>query len=195
MNFLIVDDSRTMRYLVQKNLKAMGVKDSSIVMTESGEQAVDIIRNGSIDFVLLDWHMGGMTGIDVLKAVKGEMGKRIPMIMLTTEQKRQNIRTAIECGADDYMVKPIDSTVFRKKILALTRRYGQNVVDIRQAAPKPVAHEPPEEEEKAVSQDEWSEVQATIARLEENGELGDIGTDVNPDNPDSMLGEAGPASQ
>jgi len=195
MKILVTDDSKTMRYLVQQNLRAMGIPAENIVLCESGEKAIEILQCSTIDFALLDWHMTGMSGVDVLKKIRAELSLNIPVIMLTTEQKRKNIQLAVQTGADDYIIKPLDAPRFRKKILATARKYGLNVHTAPQSSPlAPPKEEIKKEKEKLpppVSESDWHEVKKTIASLEESGKLEEISDEDAEDVETLMEDERG----
>jgi CheY-like chemotaxis protein len=180
MHFLIVDDSKTMRYIIFQALKSMGIREQNIFHCESGEEAVSRLKISPSCFILLDWYMGGMTGIDVLREIKTDGYPKTAVIMISTEQKRKNIQFALDSGADDYIIKPIDPPSFRKKILAVARKQGMNLYEmppVQQKAAVPAQSEPaknPEPEEKKISEQEWQDVQKLILKLDESGELDDI---------------------
>ncbi|OGJ89441.1 MAG: hypothetical protein A2268_12235 [Candidatus Raymondbacteria bacterium RifOxyA12_full_50_37] len=123
MKILVVDDSQTMRSIIQKDLVAMGYKD--LILADSGEKALDILETENPNLILLDWHMGALSGLDCLRSIKhNEKTKNIPVIMLTVEHHARSIQEAVESGADDYMVKPLDKTLFNQKVTDLRTKFN-----------------------------------------------------------------------
>lgn len=114
MKILAVDDSNTMRILIAKGLKEIGYSD--VTLCESGALAMNVLNNVTYDLVLLDWHMPGINGFEILKFIKNSKHKDIPVIMLTTEQQKVNIVRAIENGAADYLIKPLNTARLKEKI-------------------------------------------------------------------------------
>ena len=114
MKILAIDDSNTMRILIKKTLNELGYTD--VTLCESGALAMDILSNSIFDLVLLDWHMPGINGLEVLKFLKGGKHKDIPVIMLTSEQQKVNIVKAIDNGAADYIIKPLNNRILQSKI-------------------------------------------------------------------------------
>ncbi|MFH0921734.1 MAG: response regulator [Fibrobacterota bacterium] len=115
MRILVVDDSATMRSIIQKELHALNERD--LVIRNSGDAALGELDKGGVDLVLLDWHMEGLSGLDVLRIVKhNPKYKSIPVIMLTVEEHNKSVQEAMESGADDYMVKPLNPALLKEKL-------------------------------------------------------------------------------
>ena len=119
MRILLVDDSLTMLRITEKSLKAEGYSD--IVLAGTGKMALnildDMVEPYLIDLVLLDWHMPEMDGLQVLKHIKKNSAyKNIPVIMLTQEQNKKNVILAIQNGAADYIIKPLNAHLLKEKI-------------------------------------------------------------------------------
>ena len=119
MRILLVDDSLTMLRITEKSLKKVGYSD--IVLAGTGKMALNILDDMAepylIDLVLLDWHMPEMDGLQVLKHIKKNSAyKNIPVIMLTQEQNKKNVILAIQNGAADYIIKPLNAHLLKEKI-------------------------------------------------------------------------------
>lgn len=114
MKILIVDDSKTMQRLIEKTVKELGYDD--LLLCDSAKAALDVLKEEKLDLILLDWHMPEMSGLELLRILKSDDSlKGIPVIMLTVENEMGNVSTAIESGAEGYVLKPIN------KELLLTR--------------------------------------------------------------------------
>lgn len=114
MKILIVDDSKTMQRLIEKTVKELGYDD--LLLCDSAKAALDVLKEEKLDLILLDWHMPEMSGLELLRILKSDDSlKGIPVIMLTVENEMENVSTAIESGAEGYVLKPIN------KELLLTR--------------------------------------------------------------------------
>lgn len=113
--FLVIDDFTSVRDLIAKSLKSIGY--SEIAFAESGEQALNMLNNQSIDFIISDWGMPGMSGLDLLKKCKANQKlKNIPFIILAAESDQAKIVQAARAGVSDYIVKPVDENLLREKI-------------------------------------------------------------------------------
>jgi two-component system chemotaxis response regulator CheY len=127
MFFLVVDDSITMRYLIRQNLTSIGIKEGDIVLCESGEEAIDFYRYHPECFILLDWHMKGISGLEVIRQIRTGPYPSTPVIMVTSEHKRRNIEDAIRAGTDDYIIKPIKPESLKKKIVSVSKKYNLGI--------------------------------------------------------------------
>ncbi len=114
MKILAIDDSATMRILISKNLEELGFND--VMLCESGELALKILEKFTFDLVLLDWHMPGVNGLDILRFIRSRKYKETPVIMLTSEQQKDKIMLAINNGASDYIIKPLNKNRLKEKI-------------------------------------------------------------------------------
>ncbi len=107
MRILVVDDSLPMRLLIKKTLKEIGYVD--LVLSDSAQNALEILGNESFDLILLDWHMPEMNGFKLLQHLKNADDlKHIPVIMLTGEGDVANVTRAIDNGAEGYILKPVN---------------------------------------------------------------------------------------
>lgn len=116
MKFLVVDDFSTMRRIVRNLLKELGFVN--VQEAEDGAQALSMLRiSGDFDFVVTDWNMPNMTGIELLKAIRSDPSlKHLPVLMVTAEAKRENIIEAAQSGASGYVVKPFTAGTLDEKL-------------------------------------------------------------------------------
>lgn len=119
MKVLVVDDSNTMRRIIINILTQMEITD--VAQAADGVQAVDAVRKGDIDLVLMDWNMPNMSGIDALRAIRAE-GYKMPVVMVTTEAEKERIIEALKSGATNYIVKPFNQDVVVTKINEVLKR-------------------------------------------------------------------------
>ena len=97
MKFLVVDDFSTMRRIVRNLLKELGF--TNVQEAEDGVDALNKLRGEDFDFVVSDWNMPNMTGIDLLRAIRADAKlKHLPVLMVTAEAKRENIIEAAQAG-------------------------------------------------------------------------------------------------
>ncbi len=119
MKILAVDDSKTMISLISKSLIDMGYTDN--LFCGSGDEALELLEEKSVDLILLDWHMPGLSGLDCLRIIKNsENTKEIPVIMLTVEEHPRSIEEALDSGAAAYLVKPINPEIFQNTLQQIT---------------------------------------------------------------------------
>ena len=115
MLILVVDDFSTMRRIVKNVLRELGF--NNIKEAEDGAPALQILKTTKIDFVVTDWNMPGMTGLELLKAIRAdEKLKTIPVLMVTAEAKREQIIEAAQCGVNGYVVKPFTAQTLKVKM-------------------------------------------------------------------------------
>jgi two-component system, chemotaxis family, chemotaxis protein CheY len=114
MKFLIVDDSATMRRIVTNSLGRIGY--SEYVEAEDGVQALSVFDD-SVQFVITDWNMPNMGGLDLVKQLRARPdGRSVPILMVTTRSIREDIVTAAQAGVNNYVVKPFTPDVLKEKI-------------------------------------------------------------------------------
>jgi two-component system chemotaxis response regulator CheY len=113
MRFLIVDDSATMRRIVINSLQRVGFSD--FVEASDGVEALERFDD-SVDFVITDWTMPNMTGIEFTRALRANEQRQVPILMVTTRSVREDILQAVEAGVDNYVVKPFTPKVLKEKI-------------------------------------------------------------------------------
>ena len=123
MKILIVDDFSTMRRIIKNLLRDLGFTNTS--EADDGQTALPMLQNGNFDFLVTDWNMPGMTGIDLLKAVRADAKlKDMPVLMVTAEAKRDQIVEAAQAGVNGYVVKPFTAAVLKEKIEKIFERVG-----------------------------------------------------------------------
>ena len=115
MKFLVVDDFSTMRRIVRNLLKELGF--ANVQEAEDGVDALSKLRGEAFEFVVTDWNMPNMTGIDLLKAIRADAAlKHLPVLMVTAEAKKENIIEAAQAGASGYIVKPFTAATLDEKL-------------------------------------------------------------------------------
>lgn len=115
LKFLVVDDFSTMRRIVRNLLKELGF--SNVDEAEDGQVALNKLRNSQFEFVVSDWNMPNMTGIELLRAVRSDPSlKHLPFLMVTAEAKKENIIEAATAGASGYIVKPFTAATLDEKL-------------------------------------------------------------------------------
>ena len=123
MKILIVDDFSTMRRIIKNLLRDLGFTNT--VEADDGITAIPILNTGSIDFLVTDWNMPGMTGIEWLRHVRAdEKLKHLPVLMVTAEAKREQIIEAAQAGVNGYVVKPFTAIALKDKIEKIFERIG-----------------------------------------------------------------------
>ncbi|RMG43640.1 MAG: chemotaxis protein CheY [Candidatus Dadabacteria bacterium] len=121
MAILVVDDFSTMRKVVKNGLKQLGF--NNVTEAPDGKVALEKLQNGEFAFVISDWNMPNMMGIDLLKAVRAdERLKNIPFLMVTAEGKKENVIAAAKAGVSNYIVKPFTVNALEEKINAIFNR-------------------------------------------------------------------------
>lgn len=115
IKILIVDDFATMRKVIRNLLKQAGYEN--VAEAEDGMAALKLLKSTKMDFVISDWNMPNMTGIELLKAVRsdGEL-KSMPFLMVTAESLKENVVEAVKAGVSNYIVKPFTAEVLGEKI-------------------------------------------------------------------------------
>lgn len=115
MKILVVDDFSTMRRIVRNLLKELGF--SNVYEAEDGVDALKKLRAEPFDFVVSDWNMPNMTGIDLLREIRKDGAlKHLPVLMVTAEAKKENIIEAAQAGASGYVVKPFTAITLDEKL-------------------------------------------------------------------------------
>ena len=113
--FLVVDDFATMRRIIRNLLKELGF--SNVDEADDGVNALAKLRSDRFDFVVSDWNMPNMTGIDLLRTIRAdEQLKSLPVLMVTAEAKKENIIAAAQAGASGYVVKPFTAATLDEKL-------------------------------------------------------------------------------
>ncbi len=121
MKILIVDDFSTMRRIIKNLLRDLGFTNTE--EADDGNTALPMLKNGHYDFLVTDWNMPGMSGFDLLKAVRADENlKNLPVLMVTAEAKRDQIVAAAQAGVNGYVVKPFTAAVLKEKIEKIFER-------------------------------------------------------------------------
>src|SRR5580658_4006525 len=115
MNFLVVDDFSTMRRIIKNLLNDIGY--ANVTEADDGTTALPLLKKGNYDFLITDWNMPGMPGLELLKAVRANARlAKLPVLMLTAEAKRDQIVEAAQAGVNGYVIKPFTADVLKKKL-------------------------------------------------------------------------------
>lgn len=115
MKILVVDDFATMRGIIKNLLRDLGFNNVS--EADDGNTALPILRTGNFDFLITDWNMPIMTGLDLLKAVRADAKlAKLPILLVTAEAKRDQIVEAAQAGVNGYVVKPFTANTLKDKI-------------------------------------------------------------------------------
>jgi len=125
MKILVVDDFSTMRRIIKNLLRDLGFNNTD--EADDGLTALPMLKSGKYDLLVTDWNMPGMQGIDLLKAVRAdddESLKNIPVLMVTAEQKKEQIVEAAQAGVNGYIVKPFTALILKEKLEKIFARIG-----------------------------------------------------------------------
>ena len=115
LKFLVVDDFSTMRRIVKNFLIDLGY--NNVVEADDGTTALPILKAGGVDFLVTDWNMPGMPGLELLKAVRADPAlAKLPVLLVTAEAKREQIVEAAQAGVNGYVVKPFTAQTLKEKI-------------------------------------------------------------------------------
>jgi len=115
MKILVVDDFATMRKVIRNLLKQVGY--NNITEAEDGVVALRILKSQKVDFIISDWNMPNMSGIEFLKAVRVDNElSGLPFLMVTAEALKENVVQAVKAGVSNYIVKPFTAEVLNEKI-------------------------------------------------------------------------------
>jgi two-component system chemotaxis response regulator CheY len=115
LKILVVDDSATMRRIVLNALKEGGYTD--IIEASDGKDALEKLMSDKIDFIITDWNMPNMSGLEFTRAVRSETNiQNIPILMVTTRGVKQDIVEALQARVNNYIVKPFTPQLLKEKI-------------------------------------------------------------------------------
>ncbi len=115
MKILVVDDFSTMRRIIKNLLNELGF--TNIAEADDGSTALPMLKSGSFDYLVTDWNMPGMPGIELLKAVRADPQlAKLPVLMVTAEAKREQIVEAAQAGVNGYVVKPFTAETLKEKM-------------------------------------------------------------------------------
>ncbi|MCV2883185.1 chemotaxis response regulator CheY [Aestuariibacter sp. AA17] len=123
MKILVVDDFSTMRRIIKNLLKDLGF--TNVQEADDGSTALPMLQQGDFDFVVTDWNMPGMQGIDLLRAIRADDSlKHLPVLMVTAEAKKEQIVAAAQAGVNGYVVKPFTAATLKEKLDKIFERLG-----------------------------------------------------------------------
>ena len=121
IRILIVDDFSTMRRIVKNLLNDLGFTNTA--EADDGTTALVELQKSKFDFVVTDWNMPGMAGIDLLKAIRADESlAKIPVLMVTAEAKREQIIEAAQAGVNGYIIKPFTAATREDKLVKIFER-------------------------------------------------------------------------
>lgn len=116
---LIVEDEAEIRELISLLLQRLGHR---VKQCSSASQALEVLKTQSYDLIILDWMLPDFSGIDFLKTADSYLKRRPPVLMVTAKAEPADIVQGLEAGADDYLAKPFEPSVFGARVKALLRR-------------------------------------------------------------------------
>lgn len=118
MVYLVVDDSPTMRRIVINALRTFGI--SGVLEAGDGLEALAVLKKDKVDFVITDWNMPNMSGLELTKAIRTDDSlKHLPILMVTTRGLKTDIVEALKAKVNNYVVKPFTPQVLKEKIDAV----------------------------------------------------------------------------
>ena len=121
LKFLVVDDFSTMRRIVRNLLKELGY--TNVEEAEDGAIALQRLRSPGIQFVITDWNMPNMSGLEFVKSLRARPeGKSVPVLMVTTRSVKEDILQAAQAGVNNYVVKPFTAEVLQEKIETIFKK-------------------------------------------------------------------------
>ncbi len=124
MSILVVDDFPTMRRIVRSLLKELGF--TNVEEAEDGQEALGKLKSGDFEFVVSDWNMPNLDGLEMLKQIRAdEAMKALPVLMVTAEAKKENIVAAAQAGANGYIVKPFTAATLEEKLNKIFEKLGK----------------------------------------------------------------------
>ena len=123
MRFLVVDDFSTMRRIVRNLLKELGY--TNVDEAEDGAIALQKLQSGGFEFVVTDWNMPNMTGLELTKYIRSEPKfGNLPILMVTTRGLKQDVIEALQAKVNNYIIKPFTPPVLKEKIDAILSSLG-----------------------------------------------------------------------
>lgn len=121
IRILVVDDFETMRRIVRSLLKDLGYEN--VEAAEDGAMGLKMARSGRFQFVISDWNMPVMNGLDMLQAIRADPAlAQLPVLMVTAEAKKENVIAAARAGANGYVVKPFTAATLGEKITQICEK-------------------------------------------------------------------------
>ncbi|MGX7005300.1 chemotaxis response regulator CheY [Caballeronia sp. KNU42] len=124
MKILVVDDFPTMRRIVRNLLKELGF--SNVDEAEDGAAGLARLRGGGFEFVISDWNMPNLDGLEMLKQIRADAAlSHLPVLMVTAESKKENIIAAAQAGASGYVVKPFTAATLDEKLQKILEKMAK----------------------------------------------------------------------
>ena len=118
IRFLSIDDSFSMRRVIDIMLKRCGI--TQLYFASGGQEAINLIRKYQYDVVFCDWNMPDICGLDVVREIRKHPNyDAVPIMMCTSERFKREVVTAVSAGANNYIVKPFQTSIFKRKIADL----------------------------------------------------------------------------
>lgn len=115
IKILVVDDFSTMRRIVKNILAQLGF--NNVEEAEDGKDALNKLQSGQFEFVISDWNMPNMMGIDLLREVRSDRNLRaLPFLMVTAESQKENVEEAVEAGVSSFIIKPFTANTLEEKL-------------------------------------------------------------------------------
>lgn len=127
MRVLIVDDSKVSRKVQAIALAELGLAEDEIIEAENAKEAFKLFGEKEIDLILLDWNMPEISGVDFIRIFKTKFpDTKIPIVMVTSDGRKDSIVEASGLGVSGYIVKPIDRKVFKAKVFQLKEKIEES---------------------------------------------------------------------
>ena len=127
MRFLVVEDMVVMRRLIINTLQGIGYYDIDGV--DSGEEAWEMLAQNDYHCIITDWLMPGMNGLELAKLVRGTPStKHIPVLMITIQAEKKDVRTALLAGVTDFIVKPFNSETLIEKLDKILKKREDYII-------------------------------------------------------------------
>jgi two-component system chemotaxis response regulator CheY len=121
LKFLVVDDFSTMRRIVKNLLQELGY--AKIEEADDGTTALPMLKAGDFDFLITDWNMPSMPGLELLKQVRADPKlAKMPVLMVTAEAKREQIVEAAQAGVSGYIIKPFTAQTLSEKLAKIIQK-------------------------------------------------------------------------
>ena len=123
IKILVVDDFPTMRRIIKNLLKDLGYEN--VDEAEDGLMGLEKLRNGNFEFVVSDWNMPNLDGLEMLKQIRADANlSSLPVLMVTAEAKREQIIEAAQAGVNGYIIKPFTAQTLEEKLGKIFERLG-----------------------------------------------------------------------
>jgi two-component system chemotaxis response regulator CheY len=121
LKFLVVDDFSTMRRIVKNLLQELGY--AKVEEADDGVTALPMLKAGDFDFLITDWNMPSMPGLELLKQVRADPKlAKMPVLMVTAEAKREQIVEAAQAGVSGYIIKPFTAQTLSEKLAKILQK-------------------------------------------------------------------------